>query len=222
MQAGTLDAAQRVRSVDEEVLITSRTISVELRADLVFQMLEVLGQPRPSHWSRVWPASVAMSRWLLDQRVGSLPLSATELGCGMGLVSMTLAHLGLITEGTDREPLALAFALKNALLNGLIGFSASKLEWSEGKGVPTSLLVASDVVYEAGAPELLFALVETDGLLSPGGRLLLGVPRARTELLDTFVNRLQLGGYSHSEEARSVDWEGRAEAIDVHVLMRPA
>lgn len=229
MQAGTLDAAQRVRSIDEEALnpamssaLTSRTISVELRADLVFQMLEVLGQARPSHWSRVWPTSVAMSRWLLDQRVGSLPSSATELGCGMGLVSMTLAHLGLITEGTDREPLALVFALKNALLNRLAGFSASRLEWSESKGVPTSLLVASDVVYEAGAPELLFALVETDGLLSPGGRLLLGVPQARTELLDTFVNRLQLGGYSHSEEASVVDWEGRDEAIDVHVLTRPA
>lgn len=140
----------------------------------------------------------------------------------MGLVSMTLAHLGLITEGTDREPIALAFALENALRNGLAGFSASKLEWSDGDGVPTSLLVASDVIYEAGAPELLFALIETDGLLSPGGRLLLGVPQARTELLDTFVNRLQLGGYAHSEGARVVDWEGREEAIDVHVLTRPA
>lgn len=194
---------------------------MELRADLVFQMLEVLAQPRPSHWARVWPTSVAMSRWLLDQPIGSLPLGATELGCGMGLVSMTLAYLGLITEGTDREPLALAFALKNALLNGLVGFSASRLEWSDGGGIPTSLLVASDIIYDAGAPELLFALVETDGLLSPGGRLVLGVPQARTELLDTFVNRLQLGGYTHSEEARRVDWEGRPEDIDVHVLRRP-
>jgi predicted TPR repeat methyltransferase len=157
-----------------------------------------------------------------DEPLGSLPLSATELGCGMGLVSMTLAHLGLITEGTDREPIALVYALKNALRNGLPGFSASKLEWSDGSGIPTSLLVASDIIYDAGAPELLFALIETDGLLSPGGRLLLGVPAARTELLDTFVNRLQLGGYSHWEEARTVDWEGRDEAIDVHVLMRPA
>ena len=184
-------------------------------------MLEVLGQPRPSHWSRVWPSSVAMSRWLLEQAPGSLPLSATELGCGMGLVSMTLAHLGLITEGTDREPLALVFAVKNALLNGLAGFSASRLAWGDDLGVPTSLLVASDIVYEAGAPELLFALIETQGLLCPGGRLLIGVPQARTELLDTFVNRLQLCGYSHSEEARVVDWEGRDEGIDVHVLMRP-
>ncbi len=184
-------------------------------------MLEVLGQPRPNHWSRVWPTSVAVSRWLLEQTIGSLPLSATELGCGMGLVSMTLAHLGLITEGTDREPIAIAFALKNALRNNLVGFSASQLEWSEGTGVPTSLLVASDVIYEAGAPDLLFALVETDGLLSPGGRLVLGVPRARTELLDTFVEQLQRGGYSHSEGTQLVAWEGRDEAIDVHVLTRP-
>lgn len=199
----------------------SRTISVELRAGLVFQMLEVLAQPRPNHWARVWPTSVAVSRWLLDQHQGSLPTSATELGCGMGLVSMTLAWLGLATEGTDREPLALAFALENAVRNGLRGFSTSRLDWNDDTGVPTSLLVASDIVYEAGAPDLLFALVETDGLLSPGGRLLLGVPRARTELLDTFVNRLQLGGYAHTEEARVVDWESNDEDIDVHVLTRP-
>ncbi len=202
--------------------ITSRTISVELRADVVFQMMEVLGQPRPSQWARVWPTAVALSRWLLEQRAGSLPSSATELGCGMGLVSMTLAHLGLLTEGTDREPLALAFARKNAVLNGLPGFTASRLEWSDDAGVPTSLLVASDIIYEEAAPELLFALIETNGLLLPGGRLLLGGPRARTELLDVFINRLQLGGYTHREEARDVDWHGRLEAIDVHVLVRPA
>ena len=114
-----------------------------------------------------------------------------------------------------------AIVHSDALRNNLVGFSASRLEWSEGVGVPTSLLVASDVIYEAGAPELLFTLVETDGLLSPGGRLLLGVPHARTELLDTFVNQLQVGGYSHSEGARVVAWEGRDEAIDVHVLTRP-
>lgn len=200
---------------------TSRTLSVAVSEALTFQMHEVLAQPRPNHWSRVWPTSVAMSGWLLDQAIGSLPLSALELGCGMGLVSMTLAHLGLRIEGTDREPVALAFALKNAARNALTGFSASLLDWGGDTGTPTQLLVASDIVYEESAPERLFTLMQTSGLLAPGGRLLLGVPHARTELLDALVARLQDHGYTHLLEARVVPWEGRDEAIDLHVLMRP-
>jgi len=194
---------------------------VQLRDELSFEVLEVRGQPRPDHWARVWPTSVAMSRWLLDQPLGSLGAVATELGCGMGLVSLTLAHLGLRTEGTDRQPLALAFARRNALVNELEGFSASVLDWRSVGGSPTALIVASDVVYDAGAPELLFALVQTAGLLAPGGRLLLGGPRARTELLEVLVGLLCASGYAHEVQARPVEWEGRSELIDLHLLTRP-
>jgi predicted TPR repeat methyltransferase len=162
-----------------------------------------------------------MSRWLLDQPLGSLGAVATELGCGMGLVSLTLAHLGLRIEGTDRQPLALAFARRNAVVNELAGFSASVLDWRGTRGTPSALIVASDVVYDEGAPELLFALLQTAGLLSPGGRLLLGGPRARTELLDVLVALLCASGYAHAQEASQVEWEGRSETIDLHLLTRP-
>jgi predicted nicotinamide N-methyase len=184
-------------------------------------MLEALAQPRPNHWARVWPTAVALSRWLLLQPLGSLPRAATELGCGVGLVSLTLAHLGLRTEGTDREPLALAFALENATRNGLSGLRTSRLEWADDSGVPTDLLLASDVVYDGAAPGRLFALIDTGALLQPGGRLVLGGPHARTELLDELVLRLCDVGYTHEDTAQLVLWEGRDEPIDVHVLTRP-
>lgn len=184
-------------------------------------MLEALAQPRPNHWARVWPTSVAVSRWLLAQPTGSLPGGATELGCGVGLVSMTLAHLGLVTEGTDREPLALTYALENAARNRLPGFSVSVLAWGDDLGVPTTLLLASDIVYDAAAPARLFSVIQSGGLLSPGGRLVLGVPEARTELLDDFVLRLRDVGYAHQQQRCTVAWEGRDESIDVHVLTRP-
>ena len=193
-----------------------------LTAELSFQMLEVLFQNRPNHWSRIWPSSLALSRWLLEQLQGSLPESAKELGCGMGLVSMTLAHLGIRTEGTDREPIALAFAARNAERNALEGFSATYLDWSEPEGEATQLVVAADILYEQEAPALVFALLQTAGLLLPLGRLLIGGPRLRPAPLTELVCRLEDQGYSHSEEMRLVDWEGRTEEIDVHVLTRPA
>lgn len=203
--------------------LPSRTVSIELTAALTFQLFEVLAQPRPNHWARVWPTAVAVSRWLLECAPGVLPASAVELGCGMGLVSLTLAHLGVVIEGTDREPIALAFALKNAARNGLSGLTSRRVEWVDdvGLGVPTQLLVGSDVAYETGSPEMLFELIETGGLLAPGGMLVLGAPEARSELPDRFVRRLSDFGYVHHRSTSLVAWEGREESICVHTLVRP-
>ena len=213
----------RVRPIPADLRgYDSRTLDVGLTPALSFQMREVLDQDPPNHWSRIWPSSVALSRWLLDQVAGSLPPRARELGCGMGLVSMTLAHLGIQIEGTDREPIALAFALDNAARNALEGFTVARVEWSEPEGAATPLMVAADIMYEAESPARVCALLQTAGLLLPSGRVLIGGPHARRALLAELVSRLMDHGYSHQEEMRLVDWEGRTEEIDIHLLARPA
>ena len=213
---------QRVRAIPTDLrAFDSRTLDVMLTAALSFRMDEVLGQDRPNHWSRIWPSAVALSRWLLDQTAGTLPASAKELGCGMGLVSMTLAHLGITIEGTDRDRTALAFALRNAERNALPGFTATYLDWGDPEGNATALLVAADILYEKEAPARVFGLLHTAGMLLPRGRLLIGGPRARAVPLAELVSRLSDQGYAHGEEMRLVDWEGHREEIDVHVLTRP-
>ena len=200
----------------------SRTVEVALSPGLTFQVQEALFQRRPDHWAQVWPSSLALSRWLLEQLPGSLPAAGKELGCGVGLVSMTMAHLGMRAEGTDREPGALAVALGNAHRNALVGFTTSHLDWSEPEGEATQFMAASDVLYENETPLRLFALLQTAGLLLPLGRLLMGGPRRRPAPLNELVLMLQDQGYSHHEESQRVDWKGRSEDIDVHVLRRPA
>lgn len=201
--------------------VHSRTVQVDLGKDLTFHMAEALFQHRPSHWARVWPSSLALSRWLLDQLPADLPHCAMELGCGVGLVSMTLAHLGVQTQATDRVPRALSFALANAADNDVAGLTASHLDWSEPVGAPVEFLAASDLLYEEGAPAMLFALVQTFGLLAPHGALLVGGPCARATPLNELVGLLRDVGYSHAHEIRSVEWESRTEDIDVHLLRRP-
>ena len=198
-----------------------RTVAVELTPGLSFQIREALFQRRPSQWSRIWPTSVALSRWLLEQSPESLAPSAKELGCGVGLVGMTLAHMGLQVEGTDREPIALAFAAGNAARNGLTGYSVSHLDWGEPQGLPSGLLVASDVLYEREALGRLFELLLSSGLLLPGGQLILGGPNSRPELLQQLVAMLNAEGYQHRVATRSVEWEGRTEEIGIHILLSP-
>lgn len=196
-----------------------RTVHVELRADVVFQLLEAVAQPRPNHWARVWPTAIAMSRWLLEQP--TLPAEAFELGCGMGLVSMTAAHLGLVTHGTDREPLAIALTLENAERNGVTGLTTSLLEWSDPITRSTPLLLASDLVYEASSPEVLYALAHTAGLLAPEGVLVMAGPTARAELANTLVRRFRDAGYAHGCQTLHVEWEGHGDEVELHTLRRP-
>jgi ribosomal protein L11 methylase PrmA len=89
----------------------------------------------------------------------------------MGLVSVTAAHLGIVTRGTDREPLAIAIALENAERNGVVGLTTSLLEWSQAITTSTPMLLASDLVYEPSSPDALYSLAHTSGLLAPSGVL---------------------------------------------------
>ena len=198
-----------------------RNTAVQLSPALCFQVHEVLHQHRPNQWSRLWPSAVALSQWWLEQPAVLLPESALELGCGLGLVSMTMAHLGIRVQATDREVLALAFAQRNAQLNALTGVTVSHLDWSEPEGASTGYVVASDVLYEKGMPDRIFDVVHTQGLLRPLGTLLFSSPQVRPERAGELVVMLKSAGYQHRQEARCVTWEGQTELIDIHVLNRP-
>jgi hypothetical protein len=132
-----------------------------------------------------------MSRWLLDQPRLYLPTSALELGCGMGLVSLTAAHLGLLIEGTDRQEIAVDFSARSATRNALSGFRSTQLEWSTRgpEHLASQLLLASDVLYTLKAAEPLFELLQTSGLLgarrNAGARRAEGAPRAGRPLRRT-------------------------------------
>lgn len=195
-------------------------MQVELTPAVTFQLLEAVAQPRPNHWSRVWPTALAMSRWLLEQPAATLPLEAFELGCGMGLVSVTAAHLGLVTRGTDREPLAIALTLENGERNGVTGLTTSLLEWSDAITTSTTLLLASDLVYEPSSPDALFALAHTAGLLAPSGLLVMAGPTSRAELTNALVGRFIAAGYGHACQTRRVEWEGFVETVELHTLRR--
>lgn len=197
----------------------SRTVDIEVDSTLTLRMTETHFVPRGYYWSRVWPSSIALARWLLAE--DELPTHSKELGCGVGLVSLSLAYRGVVPEATDRVPHALAFTARNAAQNGLAGVTTSHLDWSEPRGAPSTFVVGADIVYEDDAPARIFGLIETAGLLIPGGKLIISGPHRRRLLFDQLEKKLVAEGYAHSERAVIVNWEGGVETIDVHVLSRP-
>ena len=197
----------------------TRTSNIELTPELTLAMTEAHHTPRHSYWSRLWPSGIALARWLLAEE--TLPSHSTELGCGLGLVSLALAHRGVQAEGTDRVAHALAFSAHNAAQNGLSGFSTRLLDWSEPSDTPCSLVVGADLLYEPESPARLFGVVETSALLERGGRLVLSGPHRRRDLASQLIARLVATSYHHRESSVVVNWEGGVERIDLHVLSRP-
>lgn len=160
--------------------------SVELRADLALRMLRVRDvnvlvdaiteldeDERLPYWATLWPSALTLARHLLT--APRRPCRVVELGAGLGLPSITAAHLGYRVLATDYERDALAFLKQNAALNRveletrLVDLRSADL----GEHFP--LVMASDILYEA---KQVAPLVEaTQTLLAPGGTFILADPR---------------------------------------------
>ena len=67
----------------------------------------------PPYWADVWPAAVAVARWLLRRR-DLHGVQVLDLGCGLGVPGTVAAHLGACVTFADLHEDALAFAAFNA------------------------------------------------------------------------------------------------------------
>ncbi|MGE3171105.1 MAG: methyltransferase [Planctomycetota bacterium] len=67
------------------------------------------GGAEPPYWATVWPAAIALARWLC--RRGDLAgRRALDLGCGTGAAGAAAVRCGASVTFADRDPDALAFA----------------------------------------------------------------------------------------------------------------
>ena len=168
------------------------------------------------YWAEVWPAALGLSRWLFERRLPSADV--VELGCGLGLVGITLARLGWRVEATDYVEDALVFTSHNAARNRAgPDHQVAYLDWRHPVGKPRDCLVASDIAYERRDHRTLYRLLNS--LLKPGGKLFLSDPCR--PVAATFVSGLRDRGYAHVQEKVEVGWRGREQGVDIHVLTKP-
>ena len=130
-------------------------------------------ESRPIFWSRVWPAGVALARFLLEEPKLVRGRTVLELGCGLGPGAVAAAIAGASdVVATDIEPAAVEFTVQSARDNGH-ALRGAAWNWNDAPPralrAPFDVVLAGDVIYsEQHAPRLGRLL--TDGsLLKPGG-----------------------------------------------------
>lgn len=200
-----------------EVELAEVADSYELLDRMIEQEGRMVRVERFPYWAEVWPASLALARWLCANRPEKPTGWARELGCGLGLVGVALAKLGWKIEATDYVEDALVFAAHNAQKNRVADtHRVAYLDWSNPVGRACECLVASDVVYEKKNHVYLNRVLRT--LLEPGGRFYLSDPKRRPA--ERFVEMLLKQRYAHEVETvtqtlGSVDYQ-----VNIHIFTK--
>ncbi len=128
------------------------------------------------YWAIPWPAAAMLADHLrsLDEPRGSV----LELGCGLGLVSVSLALSGVPVLASDYDEDAVAFTRANASLNNASLQDAIVLDWREPPTAQFQTIIAADVLYES---RILDAIAKFLAIaLVPGGTAYISDPARRT------------------------------------------
>ncbi|HEY1786349.1 MAG TPA: methyltransferase domain-containing protein [Pirellulales bacterium] len=129
---------------------------------------------RLPYWGTLWPSARFLASRIADAQGRGRRL--LELGCGVGLVSLSASLAGFEVLATDYYDDALEFVAANARHNGLTGIATRVVDWRQYPAdlVGFDLIVASDVLYERPNASLVAAALAHS--LAPGGVALVTDP----------------------------------------------
>lgn len=171
---------------------------------------------RLPYWAEIWPSSLAMGEWLLDEPIPSTA-RVLEIGCGPGLAGLAAAGSGCSVTLSDFQEQALELALHNWSANRKDRPATMLLDWrTPPAGVQFDVLLGSDVAYERRFFEALAGTFQT--LLYPGGEILLTEP-GRSVAQD-FFPFLETHGFALDRHVRPIKWQGGQHSIACYRIRR--
>jgi predicted nicotinamide N-methyase len=203
--------------VEEPVRLADRTVRLLRPRNGDALLDELLAEEDPDEdrlpfWAELWPSGAALAR-----AIAARPLTGRrvlELGCGLGLVSVTAALAGAEVLAADRSPEATTFTAANAARNGVTlrtavaAFGQPQRLLQEA---PWDLVLAADVLYEQrNVPVLVWLLPR---LVDATGEVWLADPGR--PMLARFLAGLDATGWRREQVAAEPD------TVTIHRLRLP-
>ncbi len=161
-------------TVDVDVAGKSLSILKPRNSDDLISEADYVRDERLPYWADVWPSSLILARRMAkDSGEGR---SLLELGCGLGIVSVTALRVGFQVLASDYYEDALRFTRANAWRNLRREPAIRIIDW---RALPADLgtydvIVAADVLYE-----MTYAQLVADALamaLAPHGTAIIADP----------------------------------------------
>jgi predicted nicotinamide N-methyase len=130
------------------------------------------------YWPTLWPSARMLAKAVLREPWGKYPqpVEVLEVGCGLGLAGIACLARGLRVTFSDVDETAVAFAVRNAKLNGYPeGFRTRLIDFRcPPDDVKYPVVIGSDLMYEERLVNPLVCLLEA--VLAPGGVCLIADP----------------------------------------------
>ncbi len=170
------------------------------------------------YWADIWPAARMLARAVLETD-WQPDLTALEIGCGLGLAGLAALSKGLRVIFSDYDLTAVAFAERNAGLNGYTNYGAHPFDWRDPPDdLIVPMILGSDLTYEERNHDPLLAVFEK--MLAPGGTILLtDQDRPATP---AFIARLEQLGWSIARRQMKAGNPGqRREQGTLYTINRP-
>jgi predicted nicotinamide N-methyase len=178
--------------VEETVTVAGRELRVarprdaeELLDEEAFEHEEFL-----PYWAELWPSALTLAAAVAERDLRGM--RTLELGCGLAVPSVVAALVGAEALATDWSEDAVAFAARNARLNG-VAVETLLCSWTAPQPLvkrgPYDLVLASDVLYEWRNVEPLLGLLPLltgEALVADPGR------PALPEFLDRAAERWEV------------------------------
>jgi predicted nicotinamide N-methyase len=161
-------------TVDVDVADESLSILKPRNSDDLITEADYVRDERLPYWADVWPSSLILAqRMANDAGAGR---SLLELGCGLGIVSITAMRVGFEVVASDYYEDALHFTRANAWRNLHREPAVRMVDW---RALPSDLgtydmIVAADVLYEMPYAQLVAEALAA--ALAPSGLAIIADP----------------------------------------------
>lgn len=161
-------------TVDVDVAGETLSILKPRNSDDLISEADYVRDERLPYWADVWPSSVILARRMTNDAGGGR--SVLELGCGLGIVSITAMRSGFNVLASDYYEDALRFTRANAWRNLRREPAVRMIDW---RALPADLgtydlIIAADVLYEMAYAELVADALAA--ALAPRGMAIIADP----------------------------------------------
>jgi ETFB lysine methyltransferase len=161
-------------TVDVAVADEPLSILKPRNSDDLISEADYVRDERLPYWADVWPSSLILARRLANAPGGGR--SMLELGCGLGIVSLTAMRAGFKVLASDYYEDALRFTRANAWRNLRREPATRMIDW---RSLPADLgtydlIVAADVLYEMTYADLVADVLAA--ALAPRGMAIIADP----------------------------------------------
>jgi len=200
-----------------------RIFSVKNLDDLLDELIRsdpddvALKDERLPYWAELWPASLALAKFILKTKVISERDAVLELGCGLGLAGIAASGQSRRVLITDYQPDALRFAELNWLLNVGESPAAALMDWRQPNLKKRfDVILASDVVYEK---RFFWPVIDSfQTLLAPAGKILLSEPNRA--VARPFFKLLRAEGFDYRRIEIKVPFQEKNVFVSIYEIRR--